>query len=295
MRIGCAPSPRRSLDVSAPLQRGKDAHRRLRSMPEPLHAAPVTWQLPQLPRASRVVPAVDRATMLAADHIATDRVGLSLLQMMESAGHQLADLTRMMLGGNVAGRSVVVLAGTGNNAGGGMVAARRLAGWGADVCAIFARPVLRLRPGACAQLEPMLAAGVRAAVAGHDRSHPDLSGELSRADAVLDALVGYSLAGAPDDAYRALIGLAGLSSGPVISLDLPSGIDATSGERPGSAVRADVTLALALPKLGMLRGEGPQFAGVPYLADIGIPASVFAELATPIDGAFEAGPLLRLN
>lgn len=233
--------------------------------------------------------------MLAADRTATDRMGLGLLQMMENAGHQLAELTRLTLGGSVAGRRVVLLAGTGNNAGGGMAAARRLAGWGADVCVIFARPVLRLRPAACAQLEPMLAAGVRAAVAGHDRSHPDLSAELHRADAVLDALIGYSLAGAPDDPYQALIGLAGLGSGPVISLDLPSGIDATSGERPGSAVRADATLALALPKRGMLVGEGPLFAGAPYLADIGVPASAFPELTTPIDGIFEEGPLLRLH
>ena len=264
-------------------------------MPEPLLATPLTWQLPQLPPASRFVPAVDRETMLAADRIATDRIGLNLLQMMENAGHQLAELTRLTLGGSVARRSVVVLAGTGNNAGGGRVAARRLAGWGADVCVIFARPVLRLRPGACAQLEPTLAAGARAAVAGHDRSHAELSGELGQADVVLDALMDYSLAGPPDDAHQRLIDLLESSSGPTISLDLPSGIDATSGERPGSAVSADATLALALPKRGMLTSEGRRFAGVGYLADIGIPASVFAELETPIDGVFEAGPLLHLR
>lgn len=255
----------------------------------------MTWKLPDLPRPSRAVPAIDRDTMLAADRIATDRIGLSLLQMMENAGHQLAELTRLTLGGSTAGRSAVVLAGTGNNAGGGMAAARHLAGWGADVCVVFARPVLHLRPGACAQFEPMLAAGVRAGVAGHDRSHPELAGELRRAEVVLDALIGSSLAGPPDDVYQPLIGLAGLSSGAVISLDLPSGIDATTGERPGSAISADATLALALPKRGMLVSEGPRFAGVPYLADIGIPASVFAELATPIQGLFEVGPLLRLD
>ncbi len=97
-------------------------------MSEPATLVSSHWRLPDLPTPLDPIPSVDRATMLAADRIATDRVGVSLLQMMENAGHQLAELTRMTLGGTVSGRLVVVLAGTGNNAGGGMVAARRLAG-----------------------------------------------------------------------------------------------------------------------------------------------------------------------
>jgi NAD(P)H-hydrate epimerase len=233
--------------------------------------------------------------MLAADHIVTDRLGLGLPQMMENAGRELADLTRRTLGGAAAGRSVVVLAGTGNNAGGGLVAARRLAGWGADVCVVFARPILRLRPGPCAQIEPLLAAGVRTAVAGHDRSYPELASDALRADAVIDALIGYSLNGAPDDAYQPLIGMAALGDGPVISLDIPSGIDASTGARLGAAVSADLTLALALPKRGCETGEGRRFAGTRYLADIGIPASVFTGLGIRDLPSFTAGAVLRLD
>jgi NAD(P)H-hydrate epimerase len=253
------------------------------------------WRLPDLPGTPTPVPSVDRITMLAADRIATDRLGLGLLQLMENAGRELAELTRHTLGGTVDGRRVVVLAGTGNNAGGGLVAARRLAGWGADVRVTFARPILRLRPGPCAQIEPLLAAGVRTAVAGHDRSYPELAGEVLRADAVIDALIGYSLNGAPDDAYQPLIGLAALGDGPVISLDIPSGIDATTGDRPGAAVPADISLALALPKRGTEMGEGRRFAGTRYLADIGIPASVFAELGIGDMPRFPAGAVVRLD
>lgn len=253
------------------------------------------WQLPDLPTAPTPLPCVDRDTMLAADHIATDRLGLGLLQMMENAGTALADLTRQAIGGSVAERSVVVLAGTGNNAGGGLVAARRLAGWGANVLVVFARPIFRLRPGPCAQIEPLLAAGVRTAVAGHDRSYPELAGEVLRADAVIDTLIGYGLRGAPDDAYQPLIGLATLADGPVISLDIPSGIDATTGEQPGAAVSADITLALALPKLGTETGEGRRFAGARYLADIGIPASVFEEVGVDPAPIFSGGALVRLD
>lgn len=263
-------------------------------MSERATVAPSRWRLPVLPTPRDPIPSVDQATMQAADRIATDRVGISLLQMMENAGHQLAELTRMTLGGTVSGRLVVVLAGTGNNAGGGMVAARRLAGWGADVCVVFARPLLRLRPVPCAQVEPMLAAGVRAAVAGHDRSHAEIAGEIMQADAVVDALIGYSLHGAPDGVYEPLIELAGLGHGAVISLDIPSGLDASSGERPGSAVSADATLALALPKSGMSLGEGRRLSGVGFVADIGLPASIFTELGVSTGAWFEHGALVRL-
>ncbi len=253
------------------------------------------WRLPDLPRAPRPVPAVDQPIMLAADRIATDRLNLGLLQMMENAGRELANLVRLTLGGSVVARRVVVLAGTGNNAGGGLVAARRLAGWGAHVRVALARPMLRLRPGACAQVEPAIASGVRIAVAGHDRSMPELAAEVMAADAVTDALIGYSLQGPPDEVYQPLIGTASLGNGPVISLDLPSGIDATSGERLGAAVRADATLALALPKRGTETGDGQRFSGVRYLADIGIPASVFDELGVDAGGLFASGPLIRLD
>ncbi len=257
-------------------------------------ASPATrWHLPDLPAPDAPIPIVDTATMIEADRITTDRIGFGLLQMMENAGHQLAELTRLALGGSVIDRRVVILAGTGNNAGGGMVAARRLAGWGADTCVAFAQPILRLRPGACAQVEPLLAAGVRAAVAGHDRSIAELRDEIGGADAVIDALIGYSLRGAPDETYRPLIDIAAAGAGMVISLDVPSGIDATTGERPGMAVSADATLALALPKLGTTIGVGVRHAGAGYLADIGIPSSVFHELGLETRRMFAAGPLLR--
>jgi NAD(P)H-hydrate epimerase len=264
------------------------------AMTAPTRALRSDWAFPDFPIPALRVPAVDRETMHEADRIATDQVGLGLLQLMENAGRELAELTRRALGGSVTDRRVVVLAGTGNNAGGGLVAARRLAGWGADVCVAFARPILRLRPGACAQLEPLLAAGVRTAVAGHDRSYPDLAGEVLRADVTIDALIGYGLRGAPDDTYRPLIDIAAVGEGPVISLDIPSGIDANSGARPGAAVVADITLALALPKRGTEIGEGRRLSGMRYLADIGVPRSVFVALG--IDGvpSFTDGALLRI-
>jgi NAD(P)H-hydrate epimerase len=252
------------------------------------------WGLPDLPRPPMPVPFLDRESMIQIDRVVTDQIGISLLQLMENAGHQLADLVRQTLGG-AASRRVVVLAGTGNNAGGGLVAARRLSGWGADVRVAFARPVLHLRPAPCSQLDALLASGARAAVIGHDQSHVELAREIRGADAVVDALIGYRLRGVPDEAHRLLIAMAGAGHGAVISLDLPSGIDADSGEAPGAAVSADATLALGLPKLGIERGEGRRAAGTRYLADIGIPPAVLPADGQGLAALFAAGPLLRLD
>lgn len=267
------------------------------SMSERLLTRPSAWRLaddgtPTV--AATSLPFVDRDTMLAIDRLATDRIGLGLLQMMENAGFALAELARLGLGGSVERRRVTVLAGTGSNAGGGLVAARRLAGWGAEVGVILARPVLRLRPGPCAQVEPTLAAGVTMAVVEHDRSLPAVSSDVRRADVVLDALIGYSLHGAPDPTYAALIELASGSDAPVISLDLPSGVDPATGSIPGAVVAADATLALALPKLGTDAGPGRDAAGVRYLADIGIPPALYRQVGLELTLPFREGSLVRL-
>jgi len=246
------------------------------------------------PRATLPVPAVDAATMLAVDRLTTDGIGLSLLQMMENAGRELATLGRSAMGGEAEGRRVVVLAGSGNNAGGGLVAARRLAGWGASVTVLFAQPVLRLRPGPCAQLESVIASGSRLAVVGHDFSVEEARREVRAADLVLDALIGYSLSGSPSEPYQRLIALAAQTEAAVISLDLPSGLDASTGATPGVAIRADITLAVALPKLGTQLGHGPRLTGVQYLADIGIPASAFREVGVEVGPIFSASCLIEL-
>ncbi len=236
--------------------------------------------------------------MAAVDRIATDTFNLSLLQMMENAGRGMATLAFLALDGPRRAASpaarVLVLAGTGNNAGGGLVAARHLASWGVSVDVVFARPVMRLRPVPCQQLDLALASGVSVAVAGHDRSYLQIGDLVRRSDLVIDALIGYTLRGAPDDAYRPLIDLAGVGEGPLLSLDLPSGVDATSGQRPGAAIAADCTLTLALPKTGLLHDPGRTLAGQVYLADIGIPRGVFNEAGVDVPVIFSRGPLIRL-
>ena len=90
--------------------------------------------LDTLPRLSAAdVPAVTREQMREVDRLMIEEFGIQLLQMMENAGLNLAELARLHFDGKPAGRRVVVLAGQGNNGGGGLTAARRLSAWGANV------------------------------------------------------------------------------------------------------------------------------------------------------------------
>ena len=82
------------------------------------------------------LPALTTEQMREVDRAMIEDFGITLMQMMENAGRHLATLAREKLGGNVEGKRIVVLAGRGNNGGGGLVAARRLANWGAQVCVV---------------------------------------------------------------------------------------------------------------------------------------------------------------
>ncbi len=99
-------------------------------------------------RAAGELPAVTREQMREVDRLMIEEYGIRLLQMMENAGLNLADLVRRYLGRPLSGRGVAVLAGRGNNGGGGLTAARRLSAWGADVQVVLSAAVEEFVHGA---------------------------------------------------------------------------------------------------------------------------------------------------
>jgi NAD(P)H-hydrate epimerase len=110
--------------------------------------------------------------------------------------------------------------------------------------------------------------------------------------AIIDGLIGYSLQGAPRGPTAALIHWCNGSTAPVLSLDVPSGIDSTTGSAPGDCLRPDRTLTLALPKTGL----APAATGALVLADIGLPAGVYARAGIDYQSPFASGyrvPLQR--
>lgn len=216
-----------------------------------------------------LVPAITTAQMREVDRVAVQEVGPNLYQMMENAGRNLAELCVESLGDGWDVRPIVVAAGIGGNGGGGMCAARHLVNHGGDVVVVVTEPT-RLTGVPAAQFELFRAAGGRVV-------EVDAIGSL-QPELVVDAVLGYSLAGAPRDAAATLIDWMIGGPAPVLSLDVPSGIDSTSGRAPGVFVSASTTMTLALPKSGLDGAE----VGRLYLADIGIPREVYRRVGVHV-------------
>lgn len=241
------------------------------------------------------VPTVTAVQMAEVDRLAVEEFGIDILQMMEQAGSHLAELVRLELAGDLRGRRVIVAAGPGNNGGGGLAAARHLANRGGSVGVVLARPVNRLTEAGRHQLATVLEMAVECCVAIYDVPDDELDRELASADAIVDAILGYRAAGAPRDGVLWLVDRIARASVPVISLDLPSGINTDTGEVPGIAVSATATLTLALPKPGLFSAAGRHHAGRVHLAGIGLPSALYRRLGLDVGTPFAEGRIVRLE
>jgi len=228
------------------------------------------------------VPAVTAEQMREVDRIAVEETGPNLYQMMENAGRDLALLTIQLLGRNWSTAEVVVLAGSGGNGGGGVCAARHLANHGCKVGLCLADPTgLRDVPAFQHKIF-QLTRGREIEVAALSAQPVDLA---------VDALIGYGLQASPKGSVADLIRWANGAKFPILSLDMPSGVDATTGQAPGECIRPDWTMTLALPKTGLL----PERTGELFLADIGIPEGVYRRMGLDYTAPFGGRSWVRLD
>jgi NAD(P)H-hydrate epimerase len=228
------------------------------------------------------VPALTAGQMREVDRIAVEEFGLGVLQMMENAGRNLAQNVQDLLGD--ARGEIAILAGAGGNGGGGLCCARHLHNRDFQVCVVLDREEPLLQGAARNQLHILQAAGVQPVHVSQAREM------LRRAQIVVDALIGYSLRGAPRGRAAELIDMCNQHAARVLSLDVPSGLDATTGDAPGMVVRPERTLTLALPKTGLQRVPGEL-----YLADIGIPPEVYQRLGLSFEPLFRKRYWVRLD
>ncbi len=231
------------------------------------------------------VPYLTTEQMIEVDRAMIDDFGIDLVRMMENVGRNLAHLAReRFLDGDPRGKRVVVLAGSGGNGGGALVAARRLHGYGAAVEAFLTRPDVTSVPAA--QLAILREIGVLTSVGVVPSGAPDL---------IIDGLIGYSLQGNPRGATADLISWANESSAPVLSLDTPSGLDTSTGVVFEPAIAAEATMTLALPKKGLQ--EATQLVGELYLADISVPTELYARppLTLEVGRIFAESDIVRLT
>lgn len=223
--------------------------------------------------------------MRRVDQIAVQDYGFSILQMMENAGRNLASAAVDMIGREPS--TTCILAGAGGNGGGGLSCARHLLNRGYDVEIYLTRPADSLSGPVMSQWYTLQKMG------NNPVEQEDLSKTIEKSTLIIDALIGYGLSGPPNDPVAASIESANHSRAPILSLDIPSGMNATTGETPGAVINPIRTLTLALPKSGL---SNP-VAGELILGDIGIPKEVFEEIGIQIPSLFEHGyrvPLERV-
>jgi NAD(P)H-hydrate epimerase len=221
------------------------------------------------------IPAVTAEEMREVDRIAVEETGPNLYQMMENAGRNLALLAIALLGESWRNAEIVVLAGSGGNGGGGICAARHLANRNVKVELCLARPDLFSEVTGWQRK-------IFQSTAGREVDSIRLVG--LQPDLILDALIGYGLKSAPDGGMSHLIEWANASGAPTLALDVPSGLNATTGDTPSAYTVPKWTMTLALPKTGLL----PEKTGELFLADIGIPAATYRRLNLKYEDPFGA-------
>ena len=209
-------------------------------------------------------------------------VGLTTKILMENAGRAVAEETKKLLNG-VMGKHLLVLTGPGNNGGDGLVAARYLEDWGAEVSLYL-----------CSQRSPGDAnytltqeRKIDTISADQDTTFASLEQRLSVSEAVIDAVFGTGRSRAIEGIFKEVMErvTAAKEKRPelfVIAVDVPSGLDANTGAVDPSCPHANATITLGYPKPGLYNFPGAERAGKVIIADIGIPPTLARDITTEL-------------
>ncbi|RMF76548.1 MAG: NAD(P)H-hydrate epimerase [Chloroflexi bacterium] len=233
------------------------------------------------------VPYLTTDQMREVDRAMIEDYHIELIQMMENAGRNLAHLARdRFFDGDVRGRYIVVLAGTGGNGGGALVCARRLHNYGAQVHIATTALPDTFTPIPAHQLDIARRMNIATSLAVDDVAR--LPSDVAL---IIDGIIGYSLKGAPRGLAADLIRWANDSPAPILALDAPSGVDTTTGTVFDPAIKATATMTLALPKEGLRAAGVDAQIGELYLADISVPPQLYAGPALNL----QVGPIFARN
>ena len=223
--------------------------------------------------------------MAEVDRAAIQSYGIDVLSLMENAGLAVAAMSKKMLGGKVGGMEISALVGKGNNGGDGLVAARHLSNWGASVRVILGAERSDLRDVPARQADVAEKLGIP--IHGPDQ-------QFGKPRLLIDALLGYGSSGNPREPMAGLIRRANDSGVPILAVDVPSGMDSTTGVAGDPCITATATVTFGFPKTGFLNPESKGLTGGLYLADISLPSAVYgARSFRP--GVFEEETLVRIG
>lgn len=222
--------------------------------------------------------ALTATEMRQADLRTVEDVGIPPLLLMEAAGRAVADVARDFLedldGDPI---RVAVVAGPGNNGADALVAARHLMGVGFEPDIYMAAKAEDCNELCRTQLEIMEALGASISFL-REQSPEFFRSGLRAAALIVDGLLGTGSAGPLREQYRTWVNEMNIADREVVAVDIPTGIDPSTGMVPGPAVTATATVTMAAPKVGMLLYPAATYVGELWVAHIGIPPSILADV-----------------
>jgi len=233
------------------------------------------------------IPFISVKQMIEVDRLMIEDFGISLLQMMENAGRNLTIFAIDILGLSTSKPSILLMAGSGGNGGGIMVTARHLSNKGFDVDIVFSDSKEKLKGIIKHQADILSKLPINI-----------YEGELpqKKYDLIIDGIIGYSLKGNPRGFAKQMIDFCNDSNSKIISLDTPSGLDLDGSTKNKDIVKADYTMTLALPKIGLSTTEAKNYVGKLFLADISVPPSLYAKMDLKVSSEiFEDNYVVKLE
>lgn len=197
---------------------------------------------------------------------AKEKFGISTLVLMENAGRAVAEEAIKVL----RGKSAAIFCGKGNNGADGFVAARHLLVQGIKPDIFLAGNISDVENEARVNLDILLKLRQKITEVNEENLRL-VKNRISQYGLIIDALLGIGLSGEVRGILRDLVRIINSSKAYILSVDIPSGLDARDGKVLGYCVRADKTITFVAKKRGMVIGEGPKYCGRVVVKDLGIP------------------------
>jgi NAD(P)H-hydrate epimerase len=220
---------------------------------------------------------VTSAEMQACDRYAIDTLKIPGLVLMENAGRGVVEMMEKHFG-SMMGKTIIVLCGKGNNGGDGYVVARHLFNRGAKVIVLLLWKPSEQKGDAKINFESIQKIASKFKKNGMLQIKELKSSRVFRllpnADIIIDAIFGTGFSGEVRESYNSVIKWVNKAGGKKVSIDIPSGVNADNGEVSNVAVKADLTVTMALRKIGLITGEGKSYAGKVEVVDISMPMEI---------------------
>ena len=216
---------------------------------------------------------VTRGEMQRLDRTAIDQYAVASLLLMENAGRAVCEvIAREFPPGDV-----TVFIGKGNNGGDGFVVARHLLSLNFKVRIVLLEDPLALKPDP--RINYLILEAMKVPVLLADERTPEegFVAHCQQTQLIVDAIFGIGIQRPVQGRFEKAIRVINRSQKPVVSIDIPSGLDADTGQVHGAAVMATMTVALALPKVGFFCAAGPKHTGKVETVDIGIPRELMVD------------------